>query len=61
MMSIYCLDRREPLLMLCFSQQDVEKNGGKKTSDVMSDGRKAFFQYFDDTEGNNFAIYSYAK
>ncbi|KAJ5953512.1 hypothetical protein N7454_000408 [Penicillium verhagenii] len=39
----------------------IEKNGGKKASEVIPEGDKGLFQYFEDSEGNNFAIYSYNK
>ncbi|KAJ5161764.1 hypothetical protein N7492_007156 [Penicillium capsulatum] len=37
----------------------IEKNGGKKRSEVIPEGDKGLFQYFEDCEGNNFAIYTY--
>ncbi|GES61063.1 hypothetical protein ATEIFO6365_0006052400 [Aspergillus terreus] len=39
----------------------IEQNGGKKASEVLPEGEKGLFQYFEDSEGNNFAIYSYKK
>jgi predicted enzyme related to lactoylglutathione lyase len=39
--------------------KDIEKNGGKKASEVLPEGDKGLFQYFEDSEGNNFAIYTY--
>jgi hypothetical protein len=39
----------------------IVKNGGKKISEKESEGDKAFYQFFEDSEGNGQAIYSYAK
>jgi hypothetical protein len=39
--------------------KDIEKNGGKKASEVLPEGDKGLFQYFEYSEGNNFAIYTY--
>jgi predicted enzyme related to lactoylglutathione lyase len=43
------------------AEQAIEQNGGKKASEVLPEGDKGLFQYFEDSEGNNFAIYSYKK
>ncbi|KAL4812708.1 hypothetical protein BDW67DRAFT_188391 [Aspergillus spinulosporus] len=43
------------------AMEAIEKNGGKKASEVLPEGDKGHFQYFEDSEGNNFAIYSYLK
>ncbi|KAJ5639275.1 uncharacterized protein N7484_007137 [Penicillium longicatenatum] len=37
----------------------IEKNGGKKASEVIPEGNKGLFQYFEDCEGKKFAIYTY--
>lgn len=41
--------------------QAIERSGGKKASNVIPEGSKGFFQFFEDSEGNNQAIYTYAK
>nr|UBX54551.1 MRL5 glyoxalase-like domain [Aspergillus sp.] len=41
------------------AMEAIEKNGGKKAGEVLHEGDKGLFQYFVDSEGNNFAIYSY--
>ena len=48
-------------VLICSKQQAIEQNGGKMTSDVIPEGSKGYFQFFDDTEGNNFVIYTYQK
>ena len=49
------------MLIPCLKFKSIEEHGGKKASDVIPEGSKGFFQFFEDTEGNNFAIYTYAK
>ncbi|BDD61325.1 hypothetical protein MPDQ_003572 [Monascus purpureus] len=41
------------------AMEAIEKHGGKKASDVIPEGNKGLFQYFEDSEGNNYAIYTY--
>ncbi|KAJ8096455.1 hypothetical protein POJ06DRAFT_48246 [Lipomyces tetrasporus] len=43
------------------AMERIVKNGGKKISDKEPEGDKAFYQFFEDSEGNGQAIYSYAK
>ncbi|KAJ5215871.1 uncharacterized protein N7498_002278 [Penicillium cinerascens] len=41
------------------AMEAIEKNGGKKASEIIPEGNKGLFQYFEDSESNNFAIYTY--
>ncbi|KAJ5118125.1 hypothetical protein N7448_004228 [Penicillium atrosanguineum] len=41
--------------------EKIEANGGKKLGEKEAEGDRAFYQYFQDSEGNAQAIYSYNK
>ncbi|KAJ5885940.1 uncharacterized protein N7473_008614 [Penicillium subrubescens] len=41
--------------------EKIEANGGETTSEKEAEGDRAFYQYFQDTEGNTHAVYTYNK
>lgn len=58
----YCKDHLHGhLLKRKGTNQAIIANGGKKVSDAIPEGSKGWFQFFQDSEGNGHAIYTYNK